>query len=179
MELWYTEEWTKNVRFSIKVKEQLYTAKSEFQQIDVFDSDEMGRFFTLDGLMMVAEKDEFIYHDMIVHPAMCVNPNIKKVLVIGAGDGGTVRELTRYKTIEHIDMVEIDELVVRTCREYFPITACKLTDPRVSLIFDDGLKFVTDAPDGAYDLIIVDPTDPISREKGCSPQRFIPTAPAR
>ncbi len=166
MELWYTEEWTQNVRFSIKVKEQLYTAKSDFQQIDVFDSDEMGKFFTLDGLMMVAEKDEFIYHDMIVHPAMCVNPNIKKVLVIGAGDGGTVRELTRYQSIEHIDMVEIDELVVRTCQKYFPITACKLTDPRVSLIFDDGLKFVTDAPDGAYDLIIVDSTDPIGPGEG-------------
>ena len=97
MELWYTEEHSENVRFSIKVEEQLYSAQSPFQRIDVFQSKEFGRFFTLDGLMMVTEKDEFIYHDMITHVAMATNPNIKKVLVIGAGDGGTVRELTsRY-----------------------------------------------------------------------------------
>lgn len=172
MELWYTEEWTENVRFSIKVREQLYTAKTPFQQIDVFDSEELGRFFTLDGLMMVAEKDEFIYHDMIVHPAMCVNPDIRRVLVIGAGDGGTVRELTRYRTIEQIDMVEIDEAVVRTCQKYFPITAGKLTDPRVRLVFDDGLKFVTDAPEEAYDLIIVDSTDPIGPGEGLFTMAF-------
>ena len=102
MELWYTEEHTDNVRFSIKVDEQLYSGKSDFQRIDVFKSQEFGTFFTLDGLMMVTEKDEFIYHDMIVHVPMATNPNIKNVLVIGAGDGGTVRELTRYETIEKI-----------------------------------------------------------------------------
>ena len=142
MELWYTEEHSENVRFSIKVEEQLYSAQSPFQRIDVFQSKEFGRFFTLDGLMMVTEKDEFIYHDMITHVAMATNPNIKKVLVIGAGDGGTVRELTRYSTIEHIDMVEIDKMVVDVCIKYLPQTACKLNDERVSLIFEDGLKFV-------------------------------------
>ena len=88
MELWYTEEHTDKVRFSIKVDEQLYSGKSDFQRIDVFKSQEFGTFFTLDGLMMVTEKDEFIYHDMIVHVPMATNPNIKNVLVIGGGVGG-------------------------------------------------------------------------------------------
>jgi len=84
------------------------------------------------------------------------------VLVIGAGDGGTVRELTRYAGIHHIDMVEIDEVVTRACQEHLPLTASKLDDMRVNLIFDDGLKFVADAKSGSYDLIIVDSTDPVS-----------------
>ncbi len=100
MELWYTEEHTQDVHFSIKVDKQLYSGKSHFQRIDVFSSKEFGKFFTLDGLMMVTEKDEFIYHDMIVHVPMATNLNIKNVLVIGAGDGGTVRELTRYESVE-------------------------------------------------------------------------------
>ena len=140
MELWYTEQHTESVRFSIKVDKCLYSGQSEFQRIDVFNSIEFGNFFTLDGLMMVTEKDEFIYHDMIVHVPMATNPKIKNVLVIGAGDGGTVRELTRYSAIEHIDMVEIDKMVVDVCREYLPQTACKLDDPRVQLYFEDGLN---------------------------------------
>ena len=93
MELWYTEQHTDNVRFSIKVEKQLHSEQTEFQRIDVLEAKEFGKFFTLDGLMMITEKDEFIYHDMIVHVPMATNPNIKKVLVIGAGDGGTIREL--------------------------------------------------------------------------------------
>ena len=171
MELWYTEEHSENVRFSIRVEEQLYSAQSPFQRIDVFSSKEFGRFFTLDGLMMVTEKDEFIYHDMITHVAMATNPEIKKVLVIGAGDGGTVRELTRYNTIEHIDMVEIDKMVVDACIKYLPQTASKLNDERVSLIFEDGLKFVR-TKTNEYDLIIVDSTDPFGPGEGLFTKEF-------
>ncbi len=171
MELWYTEQHTDNVRFSIKVDKPLYTGQSEFQRIDVFKSKEFGTFFTLDGLMMVTEKDEFIYHDMIVHVPMATNPKIKNVLVIGAGDGGTVRELTRYSAIEHIDMVEIDKMVVDVCREYLPQTACKLDDPRVKLYFEDGLKYVR-SKENAYDLIIVDSTDPFGPGEGLFTREF-------
>lgn len=171
MELWYTEQHTDNVRFSIKVDKPLYTGQSEFQRIDVFKSNEFGTFFTLDGLMMVTEKDEFIYHDMIVHVPMATNPKIKNVLVIGAGDGGTVRELTRYSTIEAIDMVEIDKMVVDVCREYLPQTACKLDDPRVQLYFEDGLKFVR-TKENTYDLIIVDSTDPFGPGEGLFTKEF-------
>ena len=171
MELWYTEQQTDEVRFSIKVKQHLYTGKSEFQDVDVFESEEFGKFLTLDGLMMVTEKDEFIYHDMITHVAMATNPNIKKVLVIGGGDGGTVRELTRYSHIEKIDMVEIDKLVVDVSRDYLPITASKLDDPRVSLYFEDGIRFVADTKE-IYDLILVDSTDPIGPGEGLFTTEF-------
>lgn len=171
MELWYTEQHTNNVRFSIKVEKPLYTGQSEFQRIDVFNSKEFGHFFTLDGFIMVTEKDEFIYHDMIVHVPMATNPKIKNVLVIGAGDGGTVRELTRYGSIETIDMVEIDKMVVDVCREYFPQTACKLDDPRVHLYFEDGLKFVR-SKENTYDLIIVDSTDPFGPGEGLFTKEF-------
>lgn len=171
MELWYTEEHTDNVRFSIKVKEQLHSEKSEFQQIDFFNSQEFGKFFTLDGLMMVNEKDEYAYHDMIVHVSMATNPDIKNVLVIGGGDGGTVRELTRYTSIEKIDMVEIDERVVRLSQEYLPVTASQLEDPRVTLYFEDGVAFV-DGLEKAYDLILVDSTDPIGPGEGLFSKAF-------
>lgn len=171
MELWYTEQHTDNVRFSIKVDRHIYSAQSEFQRIDLFESKEFGRFLTLDGLMMVTEKDEFIYHDMIVHVPMSVNPAIRRVLVIGAGDGGTIRELTRYAGIEQIDMVEIDEMVVDVCREHLPQTARKLNDPRVKLYFEDGLKFVRGKQD-AYDLIIVDSTDPFGPGEGLFTKEF-------
>ena len=116
MNLWYTEDHSPNVRFSMKVDDHLYSGKSEFQKIDILQTAEFGKVLTLDGLVMVTEKDEFIYHEMITHVPMATNPKIKKVLVIGAGDGGTVRELTKYQTIEQIDMVEIDKMVVDVCR---------------------------------------------------------------
>lgn len=159
MKLSYTEKHSKDVRFSIRVTKQLFSEHSKYQQVDVMESKEFGRFLTLDGLMMVTEKDEFIYHDMIVHVAMATNLNIKRVLVIGGGDGGTVRELCRYDTIEHIDMVEIDKMVVDVCKKYLKCTSKSLKDPRVHLTIADGLPFVRNKKD-AYDLIIVDSTDP-------------------
>lgn len=171
MKLWFVENHSPNVQFSMKVIEHLYTGKSEFQKIDVLQTAEFGRVLTLDGLVMVTEKDEFIYHDMITHVPMATNPDIKKVLVIGAGDGGTIRELTKYDSIEHIDMVEIDEMVVDVCRKFLPQTACKLDDPRVHLHFEDGLKFVRSRND-EYDLIIVDSTDPFGPGEGLFTREF-------
>ena len=171
MELWFSEKSTETCKFSIKVKEQIYSEKTPFQTIAFFESYDFGRFFTLDGLMMVNEKDEFIYHDMIVHVPMAVNPTIKKVLVIGGGDGGTVRELTRYNSIESIDLVDIDERVVRLCEKYLPLTASKFEDPRVSTYFEDGVAFVKKRQD-YYDLILVDSTDPIGPGEGLFTSEF-------
>ncbi len=171
MELWFTEYHTDNARFSIKVDKLLYSGQSEFQRIDVYNSKEFGKFFTLDGFIMLTEKDEFIYHEMIVHVPMATNLNIKNVLVIGAGDGGTIRELTRYDCIEHIDMVEIDQMVVDVCRKYLPQTACKFDDPRLDLHFEDGLKFVR-SKENTYDLIIVDSTDPFGPGEGLFTKEF-------
>ncbi|MCT4593813.1 MAG: polyamine aminopropyltransferase [Anaeromicrobium sp.] len=171
MELWYTEKHTEDVKFSIKVSNHLFTGQSDFQRVDIFESDEFGKFLTLDGLMMVTEKDEFIYHDMISHVPMATNPNIKNVLVIGGGDGGTVRELTRYPSIEKIHMVEIDKMVVHVSREYLPITSSKLDDPRVTLFYEDGIEFVKNKPN-TYDLILVDSTDPIGPGEGLFTREF-------
>ena len=171
MELWYTENHTDHVRFSLKVKEQLCNKQSEFQHITVLDTEEFGRILTLDGYLMVTEKDEFIYHDMIVHVPMATNLDIKKVLVIGAGDGGTIRELTRYQSIERIDMVEIDSMVVDVCKEYLQQTACSLEDPRVHIYYEDGLKFVRRYVN-EYDLILVDSTDPFGPGEGLFTKEF-------
>lgn len=171
MDFWFSEAQTPNVKLSIKVDRQLYSGKSEFQRIDVFDCPEFGRFLTLDGYMMLTEKDEFIYHEMITHVPMAVHPKVRDVLVIGAGDGGVVRELARYPEIEHIDLVEIDELVVEVCKKYLPQTACCFDDPRVSIHYEDGLKFVRTKED-KYDLIIVDSTDPFGPGEGLFTREF-------
>lgn len=171
MELWFTERHTPSVNFSIRVEKQLFSGQSEFQRIDIFDSQEFGRFLTLDGFMMLTEKDEFIYHEMITHVPLAVNPRIHDILVIGAGDGGVIRELTRYETIAHIDLVEIDEMVVDVCRQFLPQTACKLDDSRVKIHYQDGLKFIRSCKD-QYDLIIIDSTDPFGPGEGLFTREF-------
>ena len=172
MDLWYTENHTDDVQFSIKVDRQLCTHQSEFQRIDIFESKEFGRILTLDGYLMVTEKDEYIYHEMITHVPLATNPGIKKVLVVGGGDGGTVRELCRYNHIEKIDMVEIDEMVVSVCKEFLPKLACSLDDKRVTIYYEDGMRFVRNAPDSQYDLIIVDSTDPFGVGEGLFTKEF-------
>ncbi len=171
MELWFTEKHTENVKLSIQVDRQLYSSQSEFQRIDIFSSKEFGRFLTLDGYMMLTQKDEFIYHEMMVHVPMAVHPKVRKALVIGGGDGGTARELIRYPAIEQIDVVEIDEEVVSACRQYLPQTACGFDDERIHLFYEDGLKYVRRYED-TYDLILVDSTDPFGPGEGLFTKEF-------
>lgn len=166
-DIWYSEYHTDDVRFSIKVDKHILTEQTPFQRIDFFTSETFGTFFTLDGLMMVTQKDEFAYHDMITHVPFAVHPKIRRVLIIGGGDGGTAREVCHYPFVERVDMVEIDERVVRLCQEYLPQTAVALdNDPRLHMYFEDGLAFVRDAAAGAYDLVLVDSTDPIGPGEG-------------
>lgn len=171
MKLMFRETHSPGVHFDIEVEEHLCSRKTPYQQIDMFTSKEFGTIFVLDGYIMLTEKDEFIYHDMIVHVPMAANLAIKKVLVIGGGDGGSVRELCRYDSIEHIDMVEIDEMVVEACKEFLPQTSVKFDDPRLTLSFEDGLKFVQ-TKENEYDLIIVDSTDPIGPGEGLFTREF-------
>lgn len=171
MQLTFTEKHTAHVGLSIEIDKQLYSAQSEFQRIDVFESYEFGRILTLDGFLMLTEKDEFIYHEMITHVPMAVHPFAKNVLIIGGGDGGAVRELCQYDTIEHIDLVEIDRDVVQVCREYFPTVSGSFSDERVRLHFEDGLKFVRRCS-GLYDVIIVDSTDPFGPGEGLFTKEF-------
>ena len=171
MEMWFSEFHTPDVKHSIRVNRQLYSKQSEYQRIDIFETPEFGRVLTLDGNVMLTERDEFIYDEMITHVPMAVHPLVKKVLVIGAGDGGVIRELTRYPEIEHIDMVEIDPLVLEVCRKYLPKTACRLDDPRLSIHYEDGLKYVR-FKENEYDLIIVDSTDPFGPGEGLFTREF-------
>ena len=158
-DLWYSEAHTPTTKLAIKVDQVLHQEQSDYQSISVFESKEFGRFLSLDGRLMLTQKDEFIYHEMITHVAMAVNPAIKKVLVIGAGDGGVARELTQYANIESIEIVEIDERVIWASKQYLPFCACGFEDERVHIIIQDGLKYVRNQQ-AQYDLIIVDSTDP-------------------
>ena len=171
MELWFSELHTPDVKLSIRVDKQLYSGESDLQRIDVFESKEFGRILALDGSVKLTEKDEFIYHEMIVHVPMAVHPNVRKVLVIGAGDGGAVRELAKYPEIEQIDLVESDRQLVQVSREYLPKVSCALEDERLYIVYEDGLKFVRGKED-EYDLIIVDSTDPFGPGEGLFTKEF-------
>ncbi len=171
MEYWFSEMHTDNVKMSIRVDKQLFSGTSDLQRIDVFDSQEFGKFITLDGSVIFSEKDEFTYDEMIVHVPMAVHPNVRKVLVIGGGDGGVARELSYYEEIEEIDVVEPDEMFVSVCREFFPDNACGLDDKRVNLHNRDGLRFLRGKID-EYDLIINDSTDPLGHTAGLFTKEF-------
>lgn len=171
LDLWFSEFHAPDAKLSILVKEQLYSEQTPFQKIDFFDSETFGKFFTLDGLIMITEKDEFIYHEMITHVPMAVHPDVKKVLVIGGGDGGVVRELIKYDTVELIDVVEMDQLLVEVCRKYLPEIAGSLNDSRVTIYNEDGLRFIRSKTD-AYDLIIIDSPNPFGPGEGLFTKEF-------
>lgn len=142
MELWFSDYHTDKVKMSVKVEKQLFGEQTDFQRIDVFDSKEFGRFISSDGSIVFSEKDEFVYDEMIVHVPMAVHPNVRRVLVIGGGDGGVARELSYYKEIEEIDVVEPDEVFVDVRKKFFPDNARGLDDPRVRVFYADGLRFL-------------------------------------
>lgn len=171
MDFWFSEMHTSNVKMSIRVEKQLFSETSDFQRIDVFESEEFGRFLTSDGSVIFSEKDEFTYDEMIVHVPMAVHPNVRRVLVIGGGDGGVARELSYYDEIEHIDVVEPDELFVKVCKEFFPDNARGLDDPRVEICYRDGLRYLRGRHD-EYDLIINDSTDPLGHTAGLFTKEF-------
>ena len=128
MEMWFSDVHTPNVKLSIRVDEQLFSANSELQRLDVLSSREFGKILVVDGDLALTEKDEFIYHEMISHVPMAVHPDVKQILVIGGGDGGVVRELVKYEDVEQIDVVEADPLLVEVCRRYFPQISIMRTD---------------------------------------------------
>lgn len=171
MEMWFSELHTGNVKISIRVEKQLFSGESEYQRIDVCDSEEFGRFVSLDGEIVFSEKDEFIYDEMVTHVPMSVHPCAKNVLIIGGGDGGVAKEFLQYPSVEHIDVVEPDKMFVDVCREYFPEIASALDDPRVTVHYDDGLRFLRNKKD-QYDIIINDSTDPFGHTEGLFTKEF-------
>ena len=171
MEMWFSEFHTPDVKHSIRVNRQLYSKQSDYQRIDIFETPEFGRVLTLDGNVMLTERDEFIYDEMITHVPMSVHKNAKDILVIGAGDGGVVRELTRYDRVESIDLVEMDPQVIEACRAYLPGNACRMDDRRVHIYYENALKFIRKCED-EYDLIIVDSSDPFGPSEGLFTREF-------
>ena len=171
MEIWFSEFHTPDVKHSIRMKRHLYSEKSEYQQIDIFDTPEFGRVLALNGSVVLTERDEFIYDEMITHIPMAVHPNVRDILVIGAGDGGVVRELIRYEDVRRIDLVEMDPMVLDACRKYLPENARGLDDERVHIFYDNALRFIRRKSE-EYDLIIVDSMDPFGPSEGYFTREF-------
>ncbi len=157
--LWVTEKY-KNTSLSLKVKNVLLREKSEYQLIEILDTLDWGRILMLDGLMMTTEKDEFFYHETIVHLPMSIKPNTKKVMVIGGGDGGTVRELCKYPSIESIVLVEIDKAVIEASKKFLPTLSSSLDDSRVQIVAQDASEYIKQVSKDSFDLIISDSSDP-------------------
>ena len=171
MQIWFSEYHTLNAKLDVRIEKQLFSGESEFQKINVFQSYEFGKFVSLDGEIVFSEADEFIYDEMVTHVPMAVHPDVKNVLIIGGGDGGVAKELIGYPTIEHIDVVETDKMFVDVCKEFFPESAEGLEDPRITMHYDDGLRFLRRKSD-EYDLIINDSTDPLGHTEGLFTKEF-------
>ncbi|NOZ63878.1 MAG: polyamine aminopropyltransferase [Caldiserica bacterium] len=171
MELWFSEEHTDHTRLSFRVEKVLYSDYSKYQRIDVLETPDWGKVLLLDGKVMLTEKDEFIYHEMITHPALFIHPSPQRILVIGGGDGGTVREITRHKKVKEIDLCEIDKAVIEISRQYFPHLSEKLSDRRVKIHVEDGGEFINKKKN-YYDIIIIDSTDPSEVSQGLFTSEF-------
>jgi spermidine synthase len=159
---WFSEispMW-EHVALSIGIEEHLLSKQSEYQRIDVFKTKSCGNMLVLDGIIQATELDEFAYQEMLTHIPMCAHPNPRKILVIGGGDGGILREIARHDCVEEIDICEIDLEVIEASKKYLPSMACGFDDPRVNLHLADGSLFIKDRQE-YYDVIIVDSSDPI------------------
>ena len=167
----YHEITPEGFGIAIEKDKDLFSIKSPYQQIDFFHSRAFGNVMTLDGLMMTTERDEFFYHEMIVHIPMLTHPNPEYVLVIGGGDGGTVREILKHPSVKRVDMVEIDGDVIEGCKKYQPTISCALDDPRVNVLVQDAVEFIKDK-ENEYDVVLSDSTDPIGPGEGLFNDNF-------
>ncbi len=147
--------------FGFSVTEMLATQQSSFQKIDLFRSTSHGVVLALDGLIQLTERDEYVYHEMISHVPLLVHPDPERVLIIGGGDGGTAREVSRHSLVKHIDMCEIDGMVVDLCKIHFPSTAVGMDHPKVNVTIGDGIEWVKQSADHSYDVVIIDSSDPV------------------
>ncbi len=170
--VWFTDR-NENIALSIRHKgDRLFYEKSPYQTVEIFDTFEYGKMLTVDKMVMCSERDEKAYHEMIIHVPLLVKPQIKDVLVIGGGDGGSVREILKHQQVESITMVEIDEVVVRASREFLPSLSSGLDDPKLKLIIGDGIDYVKNAAAESYDLIVVDSSDPVGPSEGLFSRAF-------
>ena len=170
--VWFTDR-DENQALSLRYTgEVLFEKKSPYQKVQVLDTYGYGKMLTLDHMVMCTEQDEYHYHEMISHPTILLDPTIRKVLVIGGGDGGTVREVLKHDQVESVVMVEIDELVVEAAREFLPSMSCALDHEKLELLIEDGIAYVKAAAAGSFDLIIVDGSDPVGPAEGLFSEAF-------
>jgi spermidine synthase len=165
MELWFTEFQTPNVGITCKTKRTIHTEKTQYQELALIETEEFGRMLVLDGTVQTTIRDEFVYHEMITHIPLFTHKNPKKVLVVGGGDGGALREIIKHPSVEKAVLVEIDEAVVNVSRKYLPEISCALDDERVEINICDGIKYVSDHKN-EFDVILVDSTDPVGPAVG-------------
>lgn len=172
----YKEITPNGYGIAIKKKLTLFSEQSEFQKVEIIESDStLGKFLTLDDLMMCTEGDEFYYHEMISHIPMMHHKAPKSVLVIGGGDGGTIREVLKHKTVEKVVLCEIDGMVIDACKKYLPTMACELDNPKVEIKVEDAIEFIKDKND-EYDIILIDSTDPMGPGEGLFTEEFYTNA---
>ncbi len=154
-------EWiTENLASLYGVEDIVYTGKTKYQKVDIIKTSEFGLALLLDGLLQSAEVDEFVYHESLVHPTMVTHPNPKRVLIIGGGEGATAREAERYRSVEEVQMVDLDGELIEIVKKYLPWSKEGFRDPRLKLIIAEGRSYLSKQPDGYYDVIIMDATDP-------------------
>lgn len=165
MEMWLKEMQIEGAAMTYKIKESLVRKQTKFQDLAIVDTEVFGRMLVLDGIVQTTEKDEFVYHEMVSHIPLFTHPNPKKVLVVGGGDGGAIREILKHKSVEKAVLCEIDGDVIEECRKYLPTISCALDDPRCEVFVGDGIKYVKERKN-EFDVIIVDSTDPFSIAEG-------------
>ena len=164
---WFTEVCEDaGSAFSLRIKEKLHEEKTDFQLIEIYDTQTYGKLMVIDGFVMLTGRDNFIYHEMLTHPALFTHPEPVDVLVIGGGDCGTVREVLKHPGVNSVQQVEIDERVTRLSEQYFPELCTANNDERAEFIFKDAIQWVKDSDENRYDIIIVDSTDPIGPAEG-------------
>ncbi len=170
-DLWFTEYQTPDMRLGLRISEILLNVQTPYQHLLVVRTEQYGNLMALDGAIMITEKDEFTYHEMMSHVALCSHPSPRRVLVVGGGDGGIVRELVRYDILEKITLVDIDEQVIEASRRFFPSVSCALDHPKVEVRPMDALVYIKDHRD-EFDVIIVDSTDPVDFAAGLFEEAF-------
>lgn len=169
---YYHEITPSGFGIAIKAGKLLYSKQSEFQKVEVFETESaLGRVLTLDDLMMTTEGDEYHYHEMIAHVPMMHHPNPKTVLVIGGGDGGTVREVLKHDTVEKVVLCEIDGLVIEACKEYLPTIACELDNPKCEILVEDAIEYIKNK-ENMFDIVLIDSTDPMGPGEGLFTEEF-------
>ncbi len=170
--VWFTDK-DENQALSLRYSgDVLFDETTPFQRVRVLESYSHGKFLAINNMVMCTERDEYHYHEMITHPVMQSHGNAKNVLVIGGGDGGTIREVLKYNQVDKVTMVEIDEAVIRASKQFLPQVASEFGNPKLNLVIGDGIQFVKDAAANTYDIIIVDGSDPVGPAEGLFTAEF-------